>query len=147
MQPYNVGKFMLQAKIVLVLVSAERFLAPEQVASLPSIRVNVGFVFTNVEKVEETVLKLPFEVTANYVPALAEIIIKGEATLSGEPKEIDEIYRNYRARKPVPPIIFETVSEYIAPNLILLGKILDVPPPLPLKQLFKSQRDQPSYCL
>jgi len=140
------GKLMLQAKIVLVLVSAERFLAPERVTSLPAIQVNVGFEFTNVEKVEETVLKLPFVVTANYVPAVAEIIIKGEATLSGELKEIDEIYRNYRAQKPVPPIIFEIVSEHIAPNLILLGKILDVPPPLPLKQLFKSQNDQPNYC-
>lgn len=137
---------MLQAKITLLSISAERFLDPKATDALSAIQVNVNFVFTAVERVGKNSLKLPFIITANYLPTVAEIVLKGETAISGTRREIDEICLNSSTERPVPQAVFEIISERVAPELILIGKVLGVPLPLPIKQFFKTQQTPPNYC-
>jgi len=123
-------------------------LDPEQVQRLPGIHVNLNFVFTELKRTRKNAVQISFLLNIIYGPSVAQITIKGEAKiLSDVEEDIKRIIEKHQTEKSVPPQIISAISEIVIPDIILITRMLNLPPPLPFERLIPTKENEnPTYC-
>ena len=139
---------MIQINVFLHDISAERFWDIEK--PIPQIQIATNLNLVGVNKKHEEELEVPFVFSINYNPAIAQISVKGKAMVRGTKEELKPILEGYADKKPPPPMIVQTVSNVAFLESILISRILNVPPPIPLPQVTPpegagKEKPPPSY--
>lgn len=124
---------MLKVNVSITNVSAERFWSFRK--PVPPIKINTNLNLVGMERKKESVLEVPFVLTVNYNPSVAQINLKGRAYVAGEKGEIDKIYGGYKEKKPPPPLIVQSISNVSFVETVLISRTLNIPPPIPLPQI------------
>jgi len=124
---------MIRVNVFITNVSAERFWDTRK--PIPPIKINTNLNLVSVEKRKEDFLEVPFVLTVNYNPSIAQISLKGRANVTGNKDEVDKIYQEYKGKKPPPPIIVQSVSNVVFVECILISRTLNIPPPIPLPKI------------
>jgi len=139
---------MIQINVFLHDISAERFWDIEK--PIPQIQIATNLNLVGVNKKHEEELEVPFVFSINYNPAIAQISVKGKAFVRGTKEELKPIFDGYTDKKPPLPMIVQTVSNVAFLESILISRILNVPPPIPLPQVTSAEgvgkeKPAPSY--
>ncbi|HIE15006.1 TPA: hypothetical protein EYP70_07010 [Candidatus Bathyarchaeota archaeon] len=136
---------MINVRVFISTISAERFWKINR--PFPPVKISTNLNVVGVEKKKE-ILEIPFVFTINYVPAVAQINIKGKACVSGDKKELETIYNSYKEKKPPPPTIIQPISNVVFVESVLISRTVNIPPPIPLpqiSQMTKKKQPEPSY--
>jgi hypothetical protein len=139
---------MIQVNVFLHNISAERFLDIEK--PIPQIQIATNLNLVGINKRDEAELEVPFVFSINYNPVIAQISVKGKALVRGSKEELKTIHDGYTEKKPPPPMIVQAVSNIAFLESILISRILNVPPPIPLPQVTPpegagKEKTPPSY--
>ena len=124
---------MIRVNVSISNVSADRFWDARK--PIPPIQINTNLNLVGVEKKSEDSLEVPFVLTINYNPSIAQISLKGKAYVVGEKSEIEKVYKEYEEKKPPPPIIVQSISNVAFIESVLISRTLNIPPPIPLPQI------------
>ncbi|GAI29450.1 unnamed protein product, partial [marine sediment metagenome] len=76
---------MIRVNVSITNVSAERFWDARK--PIPPIKINTNLNLVAVEKKKEDFLEVPFVLTVNYNPSIAQISMKGRAFVTGNKDE------------------------------------------------------------
>lgn len=136
---------MIKVNVSITNVSAERFWDVRK--AIPPIKINTNLNLINVEKKAEDFLEVPFVLTVNYNPSIAQISLKGRAYVKGSKDEISKVYQGYKEKKPPPPIVVQSISNVVFVESVLISRTLNIPPPIPLPQIpptKKPPKEKPS---
>jgi hypothetical protein len=123
---------MIRVNVAISNVNAERFWDIRK--PIPPIQINTNLNLLGMEKAEDS-LEVPFVLTINYNPSIAQISMKGKAYVVGEKGEVEKIYKEYEEKKPPPPVIVQSISNVVFIECIVTSRTLNVPPPIPLPQI------------
>jgi len=139
---------MIQINVFLHDISAERFWDIEK--PIPQIQIATNLNIVGVNQKHEEELEVPFVFSINYNPTIAQISVKGKALVHGTKEELKPILNGYTDKKPPPPMIVQTVSNVAFLESVLISRILNVPPPIPLPQITQpegtgKEKPPPSY--
>ncbi len=131
---------MIRVNVSVTSVSADRFFDIKK--PIPQIQINTNLNLVSVEKTPDDSLEVPFILTINYNPSVAQISLKGRAYVAGDKEETEKIYREYEEKKPPPPIILQSISNVVFLESIMISRTLSIPPPIPLPQISQGQQPQ-----
>ena len=129
---------MIKVNVSITNVSAERFWSVRK--PIPPIKINTNLNIFDVEKKTEDFLEVSFVLTVNYNPSIAQISLKGRAYVTGDKKEINEIYQGHKQKKPPPPVVVQSVSNVVFVESVLISRTLNIPPPIPLPQISPTRK-------
>jgi hypothetical protein len=87
------------------------------------------------EKQDKGAVEVPFVLTINYNPSIAQISLKGSAYVSGDRNEIEKVLKNHEEKKPPSPVIVQSISNVVFIESVLISRTLNIPPPIPLPQI------------
>lgn len=124
---------MIRVNVSVSNVSADRFWDIRK--PIPPIQINTNLNLVGMEKKSEDSLEVPFVLTINYNPSIAQINLKGKAYVLGDKNEVEKIYKEYEEKKPPPPVIVQSISNVAFIESILISRTLNIPPPIPLPQI------------
>jgi len=124
---------MIRVNVSIYNVSADRFWDARK--PIPPIQINTNLNLVGVEKKSEDSLEVPFVLTINYNPSIAQISLKGKAYVIGDKSEIEKVYKEYEEKKPPPSIIVQSISNVAFIESVLISRTLNIPPPIPLPQI------------
>ncbi len=124
---------MMRVNVAISSISAERFWDIRK--PIPPIQISTNINVVSMEKKSDGTLEIPFVLTINYNPSLAQISLKGSAYATGDKNEIDNILKQYEDKKPPPPIIVQSISNVVFIESVLISRTLNIPPPIPLPQI------------
>lgn len=130
---------MIRVNVSISNVSADRYWDIRK--PIPQIQINTNLNLVEMEKKSEDSLEVPFVLTINYNPSIAQISLKGRAYVAGDKGEIEKVYKEYEEKKPPPPVIIQSISNVVFIESVVISRTLNVPPPIPLPQI--SQAKQP----
>ena len=119
--------------MVIANISADRFWDVKK--PIPPIQINTNINLVNMEKKPDGSVEVPFVLTINYTPSIAQISLKGSAHVSGDKSEIDKVLKDHEEKKPPPQIIVQSISNVVFIESILISRTLNIPPPIPLPQI------------
>jgi hypothetical protein len=99
---------------------------------------------------KERGLSVPFVVSISYSPSVAQINIKGEAFVSGNPQELQRLKADYDAKRPPPPNLLQAITTTSLVEATIVSRSLNIPPPIPLPPVGQrphvgKDKEQPSY--
>ena len=124
---------MIRVNVAIANISAERFWDIKKPIPPTQIATNINMV--NMEKKPDGTVEVPFVLTINYNPSIAQINLKGTAYVSGEKNEIDKLVKDYEEKKPPPQIVVQSISNVVFVESVLISRTLNIPPPIPLPQI------------
>ncbi len=124
---------MIRVGVFISPLSAERLWDIEKPSPPVQIATNLNVI--SVEKKRDDLLEVPFVLTINYIPAIAQISVKGKAHVTGEKDELAQISKAYSDKKPPHPIIMQSISNFAFVESIMITRTLNIPPPVPLPQI------------
>ena len=124
---------MIRVNVSVNNISADRFWDVRK--PTPPIQINTNLNLVGMEKKSEDALEVPFVLTINYNPSVAQISLKGRAYVVGEKNEIGNVYKDYEEKKPPPPVIIQSISNVIFIEAVLISRTLNIQPPIPLPQM------------
>jgi hypothetical protein len=124
---------MMRVNVAISSISAERFWDIKK--PIPPIQISTNINIVSMEKKTDGGLEVPFVLTINYNPSLAQISLKGSAYAIGDKSEIDNAVKQYEDKKPPPPIIMQSISNVVFIESVLISRTLNIPPPIPLPQI------------
>src|SRR3972149_5297625 len=135
---------MLRVNVSITNVSADRFWDIRK--PIPPIQINTNLNLVGMEKKAEDTLEVPFILTINYNPSIAQLSLKGKAYVTGEKGELERVYKDYEEKKPPPPVIVQSISNVVFIESVVISRALNIPPPIPLPQIgeAKPPSDRPS---
>ncbi len=131
---------MLKVNVSISSIAAERFWDIRKPA--PNIQINTNINVVSIEKKVDDSLEVPFVLTINYSPSIAQMSLKGTAYVTGEKGELEKVLREYEQKKPPPPIILQSISNIAFTEAVLLSRIMNVPPPIPLPMIPEGKEQQ-----
>ena len=111
-------------------LSAERFWDNKK--SMPNIQIATNINLVNIEKRGEDSLEVPFVLTITYSPSIAQLNLKGSASVQGDKNEVDKIVKDYEQKKPPAQIVLQSISNVAFTESVIVSRILGIPPPIPL---------------
>jgi len=123
---------MIRVNVSITNISADRFW---------EISTNINVI--NIDKKSDGSLDVPFVLTINYNPSIAQMNLKGTAFVQGDKTEIDQILRDYEQKKPPAQIILQSISNVVFTESILVSRILNIPPPIPLPMIPEAGKQPP----
>ena len=123
----------MRVNVAISSISAERFWDIKK--PIPPIQISTNINIVSMEKKSDGGLEVPFVLTINYNPSLAQISLKGSAYATGDKSEIDNVVKQYEEKKPPPPIIVQSISNVVFIESVLISRTLNIPPPIPLPQI------------
>ncbi len=146
-KPSNIKRWSnLHVSVSINYISAERFW--ERGKPIPAgMRVSTNVNIINVETKDEK-LVAPFVVTIGYTPSIAQISLKGQASLSGKPEELEKIQSDYKTQRAPPHALLQTITNISLVEATVLSRSLNIPPPIPLPGIQKPpkpDKERPSY--
>jgi hypothetical protein len=121
---------MIRVNVSISNISAERFWDNRKPSPNVQIATNINVV--NIDKKADDSLEVPFVLTINYNPSLAQLSLKGSAFVQGDKPEIEKIVKDYEQKKPPAQIILQSISNVVFTESIIISRILGIPPPIPL---------------
>ena len=124
---------MLRVNVIINSISAERFWDVRK--PVPPIQINTNINVVGMEKKPDESLEVPFVLSINYNPSIAQISLKGNAFVNGEKTEIAKILSDYEQKKPPAQIIIQSISNVVFIESVLISRTLNIPPPIPLPQI------------
>jgi len=124
---------MIKVNVSVTNVSADRFWDIKK--PIPPIQINTNLNLVGMEKKSEDSLEVPFVLTINYNPSIAQISLKGRAYVAGDKGEIEKVYKEYEEKKPPPPVIVQSISNVVFIESVVISRTLNIPPPIPLPQI------------
>jgi hypothetical protein len=124
---------MIRVNVAIANISADRFWDIRK--PIPPIQIGTNINVLGMEKKPDGSLEVPFVLTINYNPSIAQISLKGSAYVSGEKSEIDKVVKGYEEKKPPPPLIVQSISNVVFIESVLISRTLNIPPPIPLPQI------------
>ncbi len=124
---------MLRVNVSVTNISADRFWDIKK--SIPQIQINTNLNLVGMEKKSEDSLEVPFVLTINYNPSIAQLSMKGKAYVSGDKVELEKVYKDYEEKKPPPPVIVQSISNVVFIESVVVSRALNIPPPIPLPQI------------
>jgi len=114
-------------------ISADRFWDIRK--PIPPIQINTNLNLVGMEKKGEDTLEVPFVLTINYNPSIAQLSMKGRAYVAGDKDELEKAYKDYEEKKPPPPVIVQSISNVVFIESVVVSRALNIPPPIPLPQI------------
>jgi len=132
---------MLRVNVVITSISAERFWDIRK--PIPPIQINTNINVVTMEKKQDESLEVPFVLSITFNPSIAQMSIKGNAYVTGEKSEIEKTLKDYEQKKPPAQIIIQSISNVVFIESVLISRILNIPPPVPLPQIPEAGK-QPS---
>jgi hypothetical protein len=133
---------MLRVNVVITSISAERFWDIRQ--PIPPIQINTNINLVGMEKKQDGSLEVPFVLSIGFNPSIAQMSLKGNAFVTGESSEVDKTLKDYEQKKPPAQIIIQSVSNVVFIESVLISRILNIPPPIPLPQIPESGKPMPT---
>lgn len=127
---------MLRVNVVITSISAERFWDIRK--PIPPIQINTNINIVGMEKKQDSSLEVPFVLSIGFNPSIAQMSLKGNAFVTGENDEVDKTLKDYEQKKPPAQIIIQSVSNVVFIESVLISRILNIPPPIPLPQIPES---------
>ena len=127
---------MLRVNVVITSISAERFWDIRK--PIPPIQINTNINIVGMEKKQDDSLDVPFVLSIGFNPSIAQMSIKGTAYVTGEKDEVYKTLKEYEQKKPPAQIIIQSVSNIVFIESVLISRILNIPPPIPLPQIPES---------
>ena len=124
---------MIRVNVSIASISADRFWDIRKPA--PNIQISTNINVVSIEKKPDETLEVPFVLTINYNPSIGQMNLKGSAYVQGEKSEIDKILSEYEQKKPPPQIILQSISNVVFIESILISRVLNIPPPIPLPMM------------
>lgn len=124
---------MIRVNVAVASISAERFWDFRK--PIPPIQIGTNINMVSVDKKGDGSLAVPFVLTINYNPAIAQISLKGTAYVTGDKAELDKVVKDYEDKKPPPPVVVQSISNVVFIESVLLSRTLNIPPPIPLPQI------------
>ena len=121
-------------------ISAERFWDNRK--SSPNIQIATNINVVSIERKGDESLEVPFVLTINYNPSIAQLNLKGSASVQGEKVEVDKIVKEYEQKKPPAQIILQSISNVVFTESIIISRILGIPPPIPLPVIPESGKSE-----
>ncbi len=121
---------MIKVNVSVSSLSAERFWDNRKPAPNVQIATNINVV--SVDKKAEDSLEVPFVLTINYNPSVAQMNLKGSAYVQGDKEELEKILKDYEQKKPPAQIILQSISNVVFTESILISRVIGIPPPIPL---------------
>jgi hypothetical protein len=139
---------MIKVGVFIHQLSAERLWDIDK--PIPPVQISTNLNLVGIEKKTDDLLEVPFVLTVNYNPGVAQISIKGRAQVTGEREELKQIHTAYTEKKPPPQIILQSISNVTFIESVLITRTLNIPPPIPLPQIAPAQAEgkkppEPSY--
>ena len=128
---------MIRVNVSISNVSADRYWDVKK--PLPQIQINTNLNLVAMEKKADDSLEVPFVLTINYNPSIAQMSLKGRAYVAGDRDEIEKVYKEYEEKKPPPPVIIQSISNVVFIESIVISRTLNVPPPIPLPQISQAK--------
>ncbi len=132
---------MLRVNVIITSITAERFWDIRK--PIPPIQINTNINVVGMEKKQDESLEVPFVLSITFNPSIAQMSIKGNAYVNGEKNEIEKALKDYEQKKPPAQIIIQSVSNVVFIEAVLISRILNIPPPVPLPQIPEAGK-QPS---
>jgi len=132
---------MLRVNVVITSITAERFWDIRK--PIPPIQINTNTNVVGMEKKQDESMEVPFVLSITFNPSIAQMNLKGNAYVTGEKNEIEKALKDYEQKKPPPQIIIQSVSNVVFIEAVLISRILNIPPPVPLPQIPEAGK-QPS---
>ncbi len=132
---------MLRVNVVITSITAERFWDIRK--PIPPIQINTNINVVCMEKKQDESLEVPFVLSIGFNPSIAQLNLKGNAYVTGEKNEIEKALKDYEQKKPPPQVIIQSVSNVVFIEAVLISRILNIPPPVPLPQIPEAGK-QPS---
>ena len=121
---------LLKVSVFVTNLSGERLWDVER--ELPSqIQIAVNINMLGMEERTDGSLQAPFVFTVNFTPAIAQISIRGRASVRGEKDEVQKVLQEHKQQKSPPVQIVQAVSSTAIAEAILISKTIGIPPPLP----------------
>ena len=124
---------MIRVNVAIANISAERFWDIKK--PIPPIQIATNINMVSMEKKTDETVEVPFVLTINYNPSIAQISLKGTAYVNGEKGEIDKMVKDYEDKKPPPQIVVQSISNVVFIESVLISRTLNIPPPIPLPQI------------
>jgi hypothetical protein len=137
---------MIQVSVSINYLSAEKFWEHGR-APPPGVHISTNVNIMGVEQKGDA-LAVPFVVTIGYMPSVAQISLKGQATVSGEKAELERLQDDYKKQRTPPPQLLQTITNVSLIEATMLSRTLNIPPPIPLPSLpppQKPDKERPSY--
>lgn len=132
---------MLRVNVVITSITAERFWDIRK--PIPPIQINTNINVVGMEKKQDESMEVPFVLSISFNPSIAQMSIKGNAYVTGEKNEVEKALKDYEAKKPPSQIIIQSISNVVFIEAVLISRILNIPPPVPLPQIPEAGK-QPS---
>ncbi|KUO42031.1 MAG: hypothetical protein APZ16_03555 [Candidatus Hadarchaeum yellowstonense] len=136
----------MQVRVNISYISAERFWEQDKPAPT-GVHISTNVNIIGLDRREDK-LAAPFVVTIVYNPPLAQINIKGQALILGDPGEIEKIYEGYKKQSPPPQLLLQAITNTSLVEATVVSRSLNIPPPIPMPSLQppqKEDRERPSY--
>ena len=124
---------MIRVNIAIASISAERFWDIKK--PIPQIQIATNINMVSMEKKTDENVEVPFVLTINYNPSIAQISLKGTAYVNGEKDEVEKMVKDYEAKKPPPQIVVQSISNVVFIESVLISRTLNIPPPIPLLRI------------
>ncbi len=124
---------MIKVNVSIVNISADRFWDARK--PIPQIQINTNLNLVGMEKKADDVLEVPFVLTINYNPSIAQLSLKGKAFVVGDKDELEKVYRDYEEKRPPPQVIVQSISNVVFIESVVISRALGIPPPIPLPQI------------
>ena len=121
---------MIRVNVSISNISAERFWDNRKPS--PSIQIATNINVVSVDRKSDDSLEVPFVLTINYNPSIAQLSLKGNASVQGDKDEVDKVIKDYEQKKPPAQIILQSISNVVFTESIIISRILGIPPPIPL---------------
>lgn len=139
---------MIKVGVFIHQLSAERLWDIDK--PIPPVQIATNLNLVGVEKKSDDLLEVPFVFAINYNPAVAQISVKGKAHVTGDKEELKQIHNSYTEKKPPPAIVVQSISNVAFLESIVITRILNIPPPVPLPQISPAptagkKSGEPSY--
>jgi hypothetical protein len=137
---------MVRVNVFIYDISAERLWDVEK--PIPPVKVSTNLNVVGINKKPKGMLEVPFVFTISYMPAVAQISVKGRAHIKGAKDELKKIHTAYTEKKPPPPIVIQSISNIVFLESVIISRTLRIPPPIPLPKIpsvEKKKMPEPSY--
>ena len=131
---------MLRVNVVITSINAERFWDIRK--PIPPIQINTNINVVGMEKKQDESLEVPFVLSITFNPSIAQMTLKGNAYVNGDKNEIEKALKDYEQKKSPPQIIIQSVSNVVFIEAVLISRILNIPPPVPLPQIPEQENSQ-----